>query len=116
MLTGGQLRREPYSRVLPPGNPEFQRVQHVFTNGVRRLMIAVVKQDNIPRSYFFQSPPHRGLGLQLPVMSIHGPHDDLQEPHCPRRREKLRASKAVRRAGTGSVVARRPKNRLVTAP
>jgi hypothetical protein len=79
-------------------------------------MIAVVKQDNIARSYVFQSPPHRGRGLQLPVMSIDGPHDDLEEPHCPRRREKLRAPKAVRRAGTGGVIAGRPKNRLVTAP
>src|SRR5215475_159244 len=112
----GQFGREPYSRVLPPRNPELQRVQHVITNRFRRLMIAVVKQDNVARSYIFQSPPHRGRGLQLPVMSIDGPHYDPVEPRCPRRREKLWAPKAVRRADTGGAISRSPKDRLVTAP
>jgi hypothetical protein len=93
--------RELNTGILPTGNPILQRCQHMVTNSIRRLMIAIVKQDNISRADFLEPALHGRSRLRPPVTPVDGPRDDLQQSRFPCRTEKLRASEPERRPDGG---------------
>jgi hypothetical protein len=62
---------------------------------VRRTVVAVVKQNNVAGTDFFESPPHIGGGLRLPVAPVYGPHHDSRESSTLRSLEELWTAEAV---------------------
>jgi hypothetical protein len=93
--------RELNTGIFPTGNPKFQRRQHVVSNSVRRLMIAIVKQDDISGADFLQPALHGRSRLRPPVAPVDGPGYGLKQSGFPCRSDKLRASEPERRPDGG---------------
>src|SRR5437868_3405010 len=84
--------RETQSGILPSGKPEFERLEHVPSIGIRRLVISIVKQNNVSRMNPAQSCLHGRSRLRSPVAPIHRPHHHIGQSSLSDRRKKLRTS------------------------